>query len=165
MDCCSDEQVHTLAHRLKAALDVVGVRMALETALRQPVLTLAGVPLERLPIVPRPLPAARFEWTAPEGFSARADNVTQSATSLECLLSCQLMWALRHVARLRPGRIRSISDANQLLGNLAHAIAREVFTPGPPPDPQAASAQAAPCWKGASMNWPRRFGIPKPRRN
>src|SRR3546814_19827121 len=48
------------------------------------------------------------------------------------------MWALRHVARLRPGRVRSIPDANQLLGNLAHAIAREVFLPGTPPDPQAA---------------------------
>ncbi len=58
------------------------------------------------------------------------------------------MWALRHVARLRPGRVRSISDANQLLGNLAHAIAREVFTPGPPPDPQAASAQAAALLEG-----------------
>lgn len=148
LDCSSDEQVHPLAHRLKAALDVVGVRTALETALRQPALTLAGVVLERLPVVPRPLPAARFEWAAPEGFSARADAVGQSATSLERLLSCQLMWALRHVAGLRPGRVRSIPDANQLLGNLAHAIAREVFTPGPPPDPQAASAQAAALLEG-----------------
>src|SRR3546814_5216130 len=74
----------------------------------------------------------------PAGFAVRVANVTESATSLESVLSCQLMWALRHVARLRPGRVRSIPDANQLLGNLAHAIAREVFLPGTPPDPQAA---------------------------
>jgi len=50
---------------------------------------------------------------------------------------------LKHVARLRPGRIRSIPDANQLLGNLAHALARDVFLPGPPPDPLAAAASTA----------------------
>src|SRR3546814_8272705 len=49
-----------------------------------------------------------------------------------------MRWAIRHVGRIRPGRVRSIPDANQLLGNLAHAIAREVFLPGTPPDPQAA---------------------------
>src|SRR3546814_15293237 len=85
-----------------------------------------------------PLPVARAVWMTPAGFAVRVANVTESATSLESVLSCQLMWALRHVARLRPGRVRSIPDANQLLGNLAHALAREVFLPGTPPDPQAA---------------------------
>src|SRR3546814_1171658 len=40
---------------------------------------------------------------------------------------------------LRLGRARSIPDENRLLGNLAHAIARHVFKPGPPPSPDDAA--------------------------
>jgi ATP-dependent helicase/nuclease subunit B len=142
LDCSSDERLHPLAHRLKPALDALAEPVTLEAALRGPTLALAGAVLERAPIAARPLPTARFEWAAPAGFATRVDEATQSATSLERLLSCQLLWALRHVARLQPGRVRSIPDANRLLGNLAHAIAREVFAPGAPPDPQAAFEQA-----------------------
>ena len=131
--CGSDDGIHPLAHRLRPALDRVATRVGLETALRVPSFVLAGTSIERRAVEARALPGARFEWTAPDGFAARLADTAESATSLENLFSCQLMWALRHVARLRPGRVRSIPDANQLLGNLAHAIAREVFAPGVPP--------------------------------
>ncbi len=131
--CGSDDGFHPLAHRLAPALDRVATRVALETALRLPSFMLAGTLIERRAVEARALPGARFEWTVPDGFAARLADTAESATSLENLFSCQLMWALRHVARLRPGRVRSIPDANQLLGNLAHAIAREVFAPGAPP--------------------------------
>jgi RecB family exonuclease len=139
LDCDADDNLHPLAHRLKPALDNLGVRVGLEAALSVPTITIAGTTIERHAVTPRPLPTARFSWATPAGFSPRLAQVTESATSLESLLSCQLMWALRHVARLRPGRVRSIPDANRLLGNLAHAIAREVFPPGAPPDPDVAA--------------------------
>ena len=141
--CDSDDGIHPLAHRLKPALDRVASRVGLESALRGPEFALAGATIGRRAIVARELPGARFAWTAPAGFASRLNDVAESATSLENLFSCQLMWALRHVARLRPGRLRSIPDANQLLGNLAHAIAREVFAPGAPPSPAEAERRTA----------------------
>ena len=139
LDCEADGASHPLAHRLKPALDLVADRIDLGVALRAPSITFAGARIDRRPIDRRQVPAARFAWDTPAGFAPRLSETTESASSLESLFSCQLMWALRHVARLRPGRARSIPDANQLLGNLAHAIAREVFVPGPPPEPDAAA--------------------------
>lgn len=141
LDCGADDNLHPLAHRLRQGLDLVGSHLGLEAALNTPSVTIAGTTIARAPISPRPLPAARFSWNTPPGFSSKRDQITESATSLESLLSCQLMWALRHVAHLRPGRVRSIPDANLLLGNLAHAIAREVFKPGLPPNPDIAAHQ------------------------
>lgn len=141
-DCASDEASHPLAHRLKPALDTLATRIALETALARPEIELAGQSLPRLAIAPSAMPAARLQWPTPPKFAERLVDHQDSATSLEALLSCQLMWALRHVANLRPGRVRAIPDGNQLLGNLAHALARTIFTPGPPPDPAAAETTA-----------------------
>lgn len=148
LDCETDDNLHPLAHRLKPALDRIGSRISLEAALSAPAITIAGTSIEREAVAPRSLPTARFSWTTPADFSSKLGQVTQSATSLESLLSCQLMWALRHVAKLRPGRVRSIPDANQLLGNLAHAIAREVFKPGAPPTPDEAAQRAVELLEG-----------------
>lgn len=147
-NCEADEGAHPLAHRLKPALDRVATRIGLETALRMPEINLAGTTIERRAIGPRGLPGARFAWPTPNGFAARLAGTTESATSLENMFSCQLMWALRHVAKLRPGRVRSIPDANQLLGNLAHAIAREVFIPGAPPAPEEAERRTTELLEG-----------------
>ncbi len=144
----SDDGIHPLAHRLRPALDRVATRVSLETALGVPSFVLAGTSIVRRAIEARPLPGARFEWTVPDGFAARLADTAESATSLENLFSCQLLWALRHVARLRPGRVRSIPDANQLLGNLAHAIARDVFVTGDPPGRNDAERRAAELLEG-----------------
>ncbi len=139
LDCEDDDSLHPLAHRIKPAFDNVGARVRLETSLSLPELVVAGATIGRQAISPRDLPIASFAWPTPGGFAAKLEQVTESATSLESLFSCQLMWALRHVARLRSSRVRSIPDANQLLGNLAHAIAREIFKPGDPPAPDDAA--------------------------
>jgi hypothetical protein len=52
-----------------------------------------------------------------------------------------MQWALGHVARLRAGRVRSIPEPEQLFGNLAHALAADVFAPGDPPAPADAAAR------------------------
>ncbi|TAY41471.1 PD-(D/E)XK nuclease family protein [Rhizobium leguminosarum] len=142
-DCQTEDSLHPLAHRLKPALDVLASRSNLEDALYTEQIHLAGDVIRREPVNTRALPEAQISWATPPAFSARLNGVTESATSLESLMACQLMWALRHVARLRPGRVRSIPDANQLLGNLAHAIARDVFPPGTPPTPVDAAKRTA----------------------
>jgi ATP-dependent helicase/nuclease subunit B len=142
LDCEADEELHPLAHRLAPALEILANRIRLEDALSSPTVELAGTTILRDRVAPAPIPDPRPTWPTPPGFAARREVVTESATSLEGLLSCQLMWALRHVARLRPGRVRSIPDANRLLGNLAHAIACEIFAAGEPPHPAEAADRA-----------------------
>ena len=146
--CNDEESLHPLAHRLAPALENLADRVGLEAALNSPTLALAGVDIPRAAATRAPLPAARAFWSTPSGFAARRDALVESASSIEALLSCQLMWALKYVARLRPGRVRSIPDANRLLGNLAHAIAHEVFLPGAPPSPSDAKTRAAEILEG-----------------
>lgn len=139
LDAHADHAMHPLGHRIGPAFDHLIDSVRLEDALAREHITLGGVVLNRAAVPTSSLPTATTIWTTPEGYAARLANSSESATSFENLLSCQLMWALRHVARLRPGRARSIPDQNRLMGNLAHALAREIFRPGPPPPGDAAA--------------------------
>jgi RecB family exonuclease len=140
-DAHAGQTLHPLAHRLAPALKILADKVRLEAALAQPVTVLAGQAIQRVALEPADLPLRNAVWATPSGFGGRLQDSVESATSLENLLSCQLMWALKHVAKLRPGHVSSIPDANRLLGNLAHALAREIFAPGPPPAPGAAAAR------------------------
>jgi RecB family exonuclease len=143
LDSGDDEALHPLAHRLAPATEKLASCVRIEDALAEPTIWVAGVELRREPVPVAPLPKSRSAWPTPAGYRERLDGLIHSATSFEAGLGCHLKWALKHVARLRPGRVRSIPDANQLLGNLAHALAQEIFTPGDPPPVEAARARAA----------------------
>lgn len=143
LDSGDDEALHPLAHRIAAATEKLASYIRIEDALARSSITLAGLELRREPVSIAPLPGARPAWPAPAAYRERLEGLTHSATSFEAGLGCQLKWALKHVARLRPGRVRSIPDANQLLGTLAHALAQEIFAPGHPPPIEASRARAA----------------------
>lgn len=142
LDSGDDEALHPLAHRLAPATGRLAVRIRMEDALSRDRLMIAGVDLTRARAELRTLPEARTLWTTPAGYASRVADFSHSATSFEAGLGCHLMWALKHVARLRPGRVRSIPDASRLLGNVAHALAHEIFVPGEPPTPGEADARA-----------------------
>lgn len=142
LDAHDEAGRHPVAHRIAPALDSSADIIRLEDALSVEQSDLAGEMLVRVALERVPVPSARISWTTPVGYAARLEGRVESATSFENLLSCQLKWALNHVAGLRLGRARSIPDENRLLGNLAHAIARIVFAPGPPPPPDAAAQSA-----------------------
>jgi ATP-dependent helicase/nuclease subunit B len=141
LDADADEAKHPLAFRLAPALDKLGRVERLEGALERPVFELGGARLQRVAVAPRPLPTPAPWWPTPRGYAARVADRVESATSLEALLACPMQWALGHVARLRAGRVRSIPEPEQLFGNLAHALAADVFVPGDPPAPAAAEAR------------------------
>lgn len=143
LDSGDDEALHPLAHRLAPAIEKLASSVRIEDALAAPTISVAGVELQREAVPIAPLPQTRPVWQAPAGYQARLEGLIHSATSFEAGLGCHLKWALKHVAGLRPGRIRSIPDANQLLGNLAHALAQEIFTPGDPPPVEATKERAA----------------------
>jgi hypothetical protein len=130
---------HPVAHRIAPALETSANLVRLEDALSHDQSDLAGQSLVRVALEPSDIPSAKVRWTTPAGYAARLEGRVESATSFENLLSCQLKWALNHVAGLRLGKARSIPDQNRLLGNLAHALARIVFKPGPPPSPKEAA--------------------------
>ena len=142
LDSGDDEALHPLAHRLAPATEKLASCVRIEDALAAPTITVGGVELRREAVPLAPLPQSRPVWPAPAGYRERLEGLIHSATSFETGLGCHLKWALKHVARLRPGRVRSIPDANQLLGNLAHALAQEIFVPGDPPSAEAAKERA-----------------------
>ncbi len=143
LDCGDDEASHPLAHRLAPATEKLASFVRIEDALTVPTFLMSGVELPRRPVSGPPVPPSRAAWAAPASFQKRLEGLVHSATSFEAGLACQLKWALKHVARLRSGRVRSIPDANQLLGNLAHALAEEIFTAGDPPPMETATERAA----------------------
>ncbi len=143
LDTDTDEARHPLAFRLAPALDRLGRAARLEEALERPVLELGAARLQRQPVAPRQLPTPAPWWPTPRGYATRVADRVESATSLESLLACPMQWALGHVARVRAGRVRSIPEPEQLFGNLAHALAADVFVPGDPPSPAAAEARVS----------------------
>jgi ATP-dependent helicase/nuclease subunit B len=141
-DVDSHEAHHPLAHRLQPGFARWGRVVALDDAFATAAFPFAGAILPRTAHPQRDLPAASATWVTPVGFAARARDRRESATSLTSLLGCPLQWALRHVARLRPGRERSLPGTEQLLGSLAHALAERIFPAGAPPTPADAEAIA-----------------------
>ena len=85
-------------------------------------------------------PVKRRTWTFTPGAVAAITEI--SPTEMETLLGCRLAWALKHAAGLQRGAHAEIRTGEALLGNLAHAVFREVFRPGPPPEPLRAQVQA-----------------------
>jgi ATP-dependent helicase/nuclease subunit B len=133
---------HPLAHRLAPVLRGDAQIVRVEGCLETDGLEVGKHRLPRLPVEPTALPAVAARWALPAGFAARVKDRVESATAFEDLLACQMAWALKHVARLRPGRAQSIPDYNRLLGNLAHRLAKEIFQPGAPPTPADAIDRA-----------------------
>ncbi|MDZ7801904.1 MAG: PD-(D/E)XK nuclease family protein [Trueperaceae bacterium] len=143
LEAGGEEATHPLAHRLAPALKRLAVRTTLEWALSGPRLRLGGADLPREAIERRPLPQATRHWPAPGALPAKLAGRTESATSLTRLFQCQLKWSLHDLARLRPARGRAIPDTHQLLGTLAHALSKELFEAGPPPEPEVAATRAS----------------------
>jgi ATP-dependent helicase/nuclease subunit B len=141
LEALDDSGRHPLAHRLAPALAASAEWIRLEDALTAPSLQLAGQELARVPVEVKPLPPVKPSWPTPNGFADRLAGRSQSATAFENLFECQLRWALQHVAQLRIGRARAIPDENRLFGNLAHALARDIFTSGSPPTSEVAVAR------------------------
>lgn len=142
LDASADENVHPLLHRLAPAIGALATVVELDEAIAADELSLGRTRISRLRIEQRAMVAARPVWSTPARYAEASAQHIYSATSFETLLSCPLQWALKHVAHLRAGRVRSIPDARRLLGNLAHALARDIFQPGAPPDPAAAARTA-----------------------
>lgn len=136
------EATHPLAHRLAPALKRLATRTTLEQALSGPHFRLGGADLPREATEQRPLPQATRRWPAPGALHAKLAGRSESATSLTRLFQCQLKWSLHDLARLRPARGRAIPDTHQLLGTLAHALSKELFDVGPPPEPEEAAFRA-----------------------
>jgi hypothetical protein len=120
--------LHPLWHDLgagRSAEELALVTVDAAMALRQPHFTLLGSRDERVALTAITLPAAHANWPVATG---RITPVRQhSASSIELLLGCRLAWTLHYAARIRSGSLVVLPDDNLLIGNLAHAIAAELF--------------------------------------
>jgi hypothetical protein len=128
-----ETKAHPLWHSLVARAPKIETAIAsrAEDIFSRDPAELAGRKLTRVASDVAPLPATRRDWTTD---AAKVQpRPSESASSLETLLTCPLRWTLRYACRLRPGLRQSLPDAEKLLGLVAHRIAEECFPPGPPP--------------------------------
>ena len=119
---------HPLWHELAAgrrADELARVTVDGAQALRQSRFGLLGNRDRRVALESLALPAVRADW------SVAADRIPplqrHSASSIERLLGCRLAWTLHSAARIRSGGLIVLPNDNLLIGNLAHAIAAELF--------------------------------------
>ncbi|WIJ25786.1 PD-(D/E)XK nuclease family protein [Devosia sp. RR2S18] len=124
---------HPLAHQLQPLLGAAGrlVTWNAEELLRGPSHAVGRRTLSRAEISILPIPQARAKWELPPTILSKLQGRVESATTLERLVDCQLRWLLSDVLRLSGGRFAELPGPDQLIGNLAHEVARRVFQPGP----------------------------------
>jgi hypothetical protein len=119
---------HPLWHELVAgrrAEEVAQVTVDAAEALRRQAFSLLGSRDRRVAVTPQTLPEVRADWSVTPGRIAPMQQ--HSASSIERLLGCRLAWTLHYAARIRSGGLIVLPDDNLLIGNLAHAIAAELF--------------------------------------
>lgn len=126
---------HPLAHQLRPLLKNAApeVHFRAERLLREGDVTLANRVLVRQPKETLVPPVARAAWDLPATAVDRLEGRRESATSLGRLVKCQLAWFTQDVLSLRSGAFAEIPKPDQLFGNLAHEIARQLLPPGAPP--------------------------------
>lgn len=130
-----EEGAHPLLHELAPLLSGAPAATVFdaERILEGAHLELAGRFLSRTVAVDRALPQPRRTWSI---VAARIKpRPVDAATSIAELLGCPFAWTLRYPGKLRPSRRSEIPQGETLLGLLAHALAAEIFRPGPPPSP------------------------------
>ena len=132
---------HPLMHELRASLECAapGVVVRAEDLLAGPQ-AIAGRRCGRVPTARASLPVPSRGWSVPTGSIRRPERT--SATSIELMLGCRFSWVAQNAATLRPGARASVPTGERLLGLLAHAVARDIFEPGPPPTPERALVRA-----------------------
>jgi len=133
-----EQEAHPLLHELSPLISGAppAVVFDAERILGSESLELAGRLLSRAAAVGRTLPQPRRIWSI--AAAAIKPRPVDAATSIAQLLGCSFAWALQYPGKLRPSRRSEIPQGETLLGLLAHALAAEIFQPGPPPSPEAA---------------------------
>ncbi len=89
--------------------------------------------VKRIKKAPLELPGAASTWAIPPNEVCFRD--TESASSLEKLISCPLAWVLTYHARIRKGALLSLPQDLRLAGILAHAVAEGLLNETLPLDP------------------------------
>jgi hypothetical protein len=84
-------------------------------------------------------PQPQTEWETPQPVQVRSE---ESPTSMEKLIACPLAWVMEHVLKIEPQKMISLPSGSQMLGTLAHAVFKEIFTKTPLPSPDEASDYA-----------------------
>jgi hypothetical protein len=82
------------------------------------------------PLPAHSLPPKVRWWQLPDSLTLPSRE-TESFSSLDTYIHSPYQWLLRYAARIRPGSIASVSDGNQLKGNLAHRLFEIFFNTHP----------------------------------
>lgn len=135
---------HPLAHQLQPLLakPSPSIVWRAERLLDSANLFLSGRHITRTGVAITTPPQAQGQWSIPASMIERIVGRKESATSFERLIDCQMRWLILDVLGISGGRFAEIPGTDQLLGNLAHEIANQVFEAGVKPDSQAVKIKA-----------------------
>jgi hypothetical protein len=126
---------HPLLHELRSVLAASPAVTVRAEALLDGPSRVAGRSLPRAAVPRLALAPVRRSRTVP---AATLRPPTQaSASSIAQLLGCPFAWVLAHQGRLHGSRWAEVPAGETLLGLLAHAVVRNLFAAGPPPDPRS----------------------------
>lgn len=134
---------HPLAHQLIPIVAPAGnaVRWKAEGLLEDAAHRVAGreIVREAMPMISPP--GQRARWSLPNSVATRLATRVESASSFERLVDCNVRWLLMDVLRVPRGSAAELPGTDQLVGDLAHELARRVLPPGPVMDPQEVSVR------------------------
>lgn len=135
---------HPLAHQLQPLLakPSASIVWRAEQLLDSADLFLSDRRIKRISLPITAPPQTQAQWSVPAPMIEKITGRKESATSFERLIDCQMRWLILDVLGISGGRFAEIPGPDQLLGNLAHEIANQVFEPGVKPDSQAVKAKA-----------------------
>jgi ATP-dependent helicase/nuclease subunit B len=145
---------HPLSHQLRPIVAPTGsaVRWRAENLLHGTAHRFGGrdVIRQAIPIVQPP--CQRAHWNLPTSISRRLTDRTESASSFERLVDCQIRWLVLDVLRVGRGSIARLPGTDQLVGNLAHELACLVFPPGPIMEPDMVLARVEELFDGLLLS-------------
>lgn len=126
--------IHPLWHELEELISsctgsiVVQAHKVLGRAQSQ----LAGQTLNLSYVSAKDPPQAHRSWTAPKGRISQRPE--ESVSSMRELFGCPMAWVLRYQAQLHPGILLTVPDGDQLVGDIAHELFRQLFQQKTPHD-------------------------------
>ena len=88
--------------------------------------TAAQLGIAQQPLATRQLPPKVRWWHLPANVT-QLEREAESFSSLDTYIHSPYQWLLRYAARIRSGSLTSVSDGNQLKGNLAHRLYETFF--------------------------------------
>ena len=118
---------HPIWHEVEEIVNEnkIGITVEAHEVLSNSVATVGKQTLEFSAVEKRQPPGARRIWSVPSGKISQRKE--ESVTSMKLLIECPMSYTLRYHANLHQASLFTVPDGDQLIGDIAHRIFRQLF--------------------------------------